>query len=205
MALWENLGKKTSETTAKAIQKAKELSETSRLNSMISEEEKKINNNYYQIGKLYASLHQHEHEEAFAGMIASISESEGRISDYRKQVQDVKGVMRCEKCGAEVPRGVAFCSSCGTPMPKGESVDMSKFDKCESCGAMVEKGMRFCTSCGKPMAPAAASEAAPAEEQSAEKQAAEEQAAAVIESVCPSCGTKLDNDTLFCTECGIKL
>lgn len=113
MALWDNLGKKTTETTAKAIQKAKELSDITKLNSMISDEEKKISNNYYQIGKLYVSIHRTDYEEDFAGMVLAVKESEDRISSYKMQIQDIKGVIRCEKCGAEVPRGVAFCSSCG--------------------------------------------------------------------------------------------
>ena len=41
MSFWENLGQKATETTGKAVQKAKELSELAKLNSMVSEEEKK--------------------------------------------------------------------------------------------------------------------------------------------------------------------
>lgn len=68
MALWDNLSKKASETTTKAAQQMKALSETTKLNCLISDEEKKINNSYYQIGKLYASVHQSDCEEAFAGI-----------------------------------------------------------------------------------------------------------------------------------------
>ncbi len=46
MAFWDNFSQKTSETTAKAMQKAKEISDIAKLNSMISEEETKTNLNY---------------------------------------------------------------------------------------------------------------------------------------------------------------
>ena len=57
MAFFDNLSKKVSEAGQKTIQKTKELADTSRLNAMIADEEKAINNAYYQIGKLYVSLH----------------------------------------------------------------------------------------------------------------------------------------------------
>lgn len=195
MALLDSLGKKASETTAKAMQKAKELSETASLNSMISDEEKKINNNYFQIGKLYASLHQHDCEEAFAGMLSSIIESEGKISDYRQQINDLKGVIRCEKCGGEVPRGVSFCSSCGSPMPVAETVITADCVRCENCGTSVKREMRFCTSCGKPMAQ-------PAFQKSPNMMEAETES---VGKACPGCGIVVADDSAFCTECGVAL
>lgn len=192
MAFFDNLGKRALETSAKAVQKAQELSEISRINSLISGEEKKINTTYYQIGKLYVTMHGSDGEKDFSGMVASILEGENRIDEYRRQIQIIKGVQHCEKCGAEVPRGVAFCSSCGAPMPKVEkTTSIEDTVRCESCGAMVKRGMRFCTSCGKPMTLPAAPE-----EQAEEKTA---------EKVCPSCGAVQESDAIFCAECGTKL
>lgn len=195
MAFFDNLGKKASEATAKAMQKAQELSEISRVNSLISEEEKKINATYYQIGKLYVSVHGSDGEENFSGMVAAVLEGEQKINDYRKQIQNIKGVQRCEKCGAEVARGVAFCSACGAPMPKVENPLPDDVIRCESCGTMVKRGMRFCTSCGKPMALPTAQDTPPlnaSEEPSTKK-------------VCPSCGAEIEGDVAFCTECGTRL
>ncbi len=195
MAFWNNLSQKASETTAKAMQKAKEMSDIARLNSMISEEETKINNTYYQVGKLYVTMHPHDHEEEFAGMVASLAEAEEKIKSYRQQIQDIKGVVRCPQCGAEVQSGVAFCSSCGAPMPKVQPVNTDDLVCCEGCGAMVKKGVRFCTSCGKPMVQMTASEPTSASVTESKSQ----------DKVCPNCGAKNEADVAFCTECGTKL
>ena len=203
MALFDKISRAVTETGQKTLAKAKELADTSRLNALISEEEKKITNLYYQIGKLYVSIHGEDHEEEFVGMIKEIADTETKINDGKRQIQELKGVQRCEKCGAEVPKGSAFCSACGSPMPKIETVDSSDYVKCGNCGAMVKKGMRFCTSCGKPLGttppdePISVTESATAE--------AETVATEVVERVCPNCGTKADDDSAFCTECGTKL
>lgn len=195
MAFWDNLGQKASEATAKAMQKAKEMSDLARLNSMISEEETKINSTYYQVGKLYMTMHPHDHEEEFAGMVASLAEAEEKIKSYRQQIQDIKGVIRCPQCGAEVQSGVAFCSSCGAPMPKVQLVNTDDLVRCEGCGAMVKKGVRFCTSCGKPMV-----QMTPSEPTSMIITENETQ-----DKICPNCGAKIEAGVAFCTECGTKL
>lgn len=195
MAFFDNFGKKASETTAKAMQKVQELSEISRINSLISEEEKKINATYYQIGKLYVSVHGSDGEEKFSGMVATVLEGEQKINDYRRQLQNIKGIQRCEKCGAEVPRGVAFCSSCGAPMPKVENPLPDDVIRCENCGTMVKRGMRFCTSCGNPMV-------LPMAQDAPSLDASEEP---TTKKVCPSCGAEIEGDIAFCTECGAKI
>lgn len=117
MAFFDDLGKKLSQAGQTAVQKTKEVADIAKLNSSIYDEEKKINNNYLEIGKLYVSLRAEAHEEEFDGMIAAIRESEEKIRGYRHQITEIKGIAICEKCGAEVPVHAAFCSACGAPMP----------------------------------------------------------------------------------------
>lgn len=151
MSFFSELGKKVTDAGQKTVQKTKEISEVAHINSLISQNENKINNTYFQIGKLYVSIHGNDGEEEFEGLVGMIAELEQQIVAYKKQIQDIKRIQHCEKCGAEVPKGVAFCSSCGNAMPKVEMHE--NFDDCVrcACGAMVKKGMRFCTSCGKSM------------------------------------------------------
>lgn len=194
MAFFDKLSKTVTEASQKTIAKTKELADTSRLNSMISDAEKIITNQYFQIGRLYVSLHNEDYEEDFAGMIGTIAESEAKIRDYKKQIQDIKGVQRCEKCGTEVANGAAFCSSCGATMPKIQVTVATDVVKCENCGTEVKKGMRFCISCGKPM-----------ETISVAPGVKEEAVEITQEKVCSNCGAKVEDGVAFCTECGTKL
>lgn len=198
MAFFDDLGKKLSQAGQTAVQKTKDLTDIARLNSLISEEEKQVNNNYCQIGKLYVSLHQEDYESDFAGMIAAIQESESKISDYKLQIQSIKGVVRCEKCGAEVPNNMAFCGACGASMPKPvqpPSIDDSAL-KCSGCGAVIDESLRFCTSCGKPTIDALSQteDVAPADAPAEE-----------VTKKCPNCGAYVDDGAVFCTVCGTKL
>ena len=118
MAFFDRLTKTVTEASQKTLAKTKELADTSRLSVMIAEQERIANNQYLEIGKLYVSTHKDNYEEDFSGMIAAIADAEAKIRDYKKQIQAIKGVQRCENCGAEVPNGSAFCSSCGAAMPK---------------------------------------------------------------------------------------
>lgn len=56
MAFFDDLGKKLSQAGQTAVQKTKEITDIARINGLISDEEKKVNNNYYQIGKILALL-----------------------------------------------------------------------------------------------------------------------------------------------------
>ena len=196
MPFWDNLSKKATETTAKAMQKAKDFSDITRLNGQISEEETKINNAYLAIGRLYVEVHSGDAEPQFSTWISSIQESQSKINTYRRQVQDIKGVQRCEKCGAEVAAGSAFCNSCGAPMPKQTTPVPAMGVPCKNCGAVVQPGMKFCTNCGAPVdtEPSVQEEFKPTDTP-----------VEPMARICPSCGATVDEDSAFCTECGAKL
>lgn len=228
MAFFDDLGRKISQAGQSAVQKTKDMTDVARINGAIAEEEKKINNSYFQIGKLYVANHPDDYESEFAGMIGAIRESEIKIRDYRQQVQEIKGVVRCEKCGAEVANNAAFCSSCGAAMPKQTVAADADSIKCIGCGAMVSKNMRFCTSCGKPIADSLQSQPTVQPEPPAPKKcpgcgaeveegmsfcsfcgtAIDKQVVVTEESTarkCPNCNFEVEEGLAFCTECGTKL
>ena len=197
MAFFDDFGKKISQAGQTAVQKTKDMTDIARINSLISDEEKKINSNYHSIGKLYATMHRNDYESDFGGMVTAISESEAKIKDYKQQINTIKGIVICEKCGAEVESGVAFCSSCGAAMLKQPQPTVNEnLIKCTGCGAMVDKNVRFCTSCGTPTAvPTQTNVEAPVSEPT------------VVEAPkkCPNCGNEVADGFAFCTECGTKI
>lgn len=167
MSFFNDFGKKISDMGQSAMQKGKEMADVARLNSLISDEERKINNLYTQIGKQYVELHREDPEEAFAEGIAKIKEFEKKIEEYKDNLIAVKNVSKCPQCGAEVPNGSMFCSACGTKMPVPVAAEPEAAEAhCAKCGAVIAEGSKFCTTCGEPV-PAA--EEAPAEETSDEE------------------------------------
>jgi rRNA maturation endonuclease Nob1 len=231
MAFFDDLGKKISQGTQSVVQKTKNMTDVARINGMISDEEKKINSTYLQIGKLFYAKYRNNCDSEFAGMVAAVADSESKIAEYRQQIKDIKGITHCEKCGAEVPVGAQFCNACGNRMSAPAVADPNMV-KCPACGAMIDKNMRFCTSCGQamtvvlasaapaapvtpaapvapvaPVVPAApaspAAPAAPVEPIAAPAAPVEPVAPAVKR--CPACGAELEPDSLFCTQCGAKL
>ncbi|MBQ2696637.1 MAG: zinc ribbon domain-containing protein [Clostridia bacterium] len=149
MDFLDDISRKIAQASQSAVQKTKDMSGIAKINSAISEEERKINNAYFQIGKMYASLHAADPEPNFAGLIAAIKEAEQNIVAFRNQIQDIKGIARCSKCGAEVGKNVAFCSSCGASMyAKEEIPPQPSIAFCTNCGAGLAEGVSFCTACG---------------------------------------------------------
>lgn len=192
MAIWNDFGKKATETTSKAVQQAKARTEIFRLNGLIADENKAIEDTYLKIGKIYVSIHRDDYEENFAWAMNAIKESEKKIEEYKAQIQQAKGVQICSGCGAEVSVESAFCSVCGTPMPKKPVVVADNV--CTNCGAVLAEGMRFCTTCGTPRV-----------EKAAEPVAQPVQEPVVVQKrLCANCGAELGEEMLFCMECGAK-
>lgn len=100
MAFFDNFTKMVSEAGQKTVQKTKEFADTAKLNSQISDEERNIQNLYNQIGRMYVEKYRENPDEDFSSLISSIKASEEKIRDYRKQIQDIKGIQKCLKCGA---------------------------------------------------------------------------------------------------------
>lgn len=204
MAFFDDLGKKISQASQSAVQKTKDMAEVAKLNGQISDEEKKLNNYYYQIGKLYVKLHRDNYDVEFAKLMGALKQAEDQIRSCQKQVQDLKGIIRCAKCGTEVPNTAAFCNACGAAIVKKVSApDQSQRAEttvimCSGCGAVVDKNMRFCTSCGGPVGAAVPNVAVP----TATPEPTPVQTAA---NQCPNCGAAVSEDLAFCVLCGVQL
>lgn len=167
MAFFDELGKNISDS-----------SKISKLNSLASDEQKRIDTLCMEIGKAYVELHSEDYEQGFAAQIAEIKASNMRIKDYTEQIKVLKGIFPCPNCGHDLTKEDVFCTGCGTrvvaPAPAG--------NVCTGCGAVLAEGAAFCTSCGtKVVAPAP------------------------VGNACVSCGSPLASGAAFCTKCGTKV
>lgn len=194
MAFFDDLSKKLTQAGQATIQKTKEIADITRINSNISDEEKRINNFYTEIGKLYVSLHSEDFENDFTSMFDGINAAQAKIKELKKELEQIKGVKKCPNCGAEVNNEAVFCSGCGGKMPQEEQEAGEEPAVAEA--ATEEKA-----------------EEAATEETATEKTAIEETITEeVVESAaeentksCSNCGAQAAEGSSFCAECGTKL
>lgn len=143
MAFLDEIGKKISQTGQDMVQKTKDTAETMKLSGAISDEEKRIQNLYTEIGQRYFELHADSYEPELEELVLSIKEANTKIDAYNEQIKRLKGIVRCPNCGSALADGMAFCTNCGT---KAESAPAPR--TCPNCGNVVPEGMAFCTGCG---------------------------------------------------------
>lgn len=152
MAFFDQLSSKLTQTSQTAVQKTKDMAEIMRLNSQISEQERKIEQNYREIGKLYYENFADKDVELFRSLVAEIRGAEGNVQEMKASLLRLKGARPCPVCGAQQPAGSVFCNACGAKIPEA-SADAARPQRgdgvtCRSCGAVMPKDAAFCTNCG---------------------------------------------------------
>lgn len=156
MAFFDDLGKKITQTGQGAMQKTKNLGETLKLNGQISDEEKRVNDLFYQIGKSYFEQHSNDAEAFLIPMIEGIKASKKNIISLHEQLRELKGVSNCPKCGGEVPLNAPFCGTCGCNVSvAAQQTHIPGGVPCINCGNTVAPGAAFCTKCGYKIIPEA--------------------------------------------------
>lgn len=210
MAFWDNFEKKATDATANVVSKVKGVSDITRLNSMVTEEENRIREIYLKIGQTYVALHGRDNEAGFADLLNVFRASQLKIEQYKQEIMDIRGVQKCEKCGAEVAAGAAFCMTCGAQIPKIQpnlAVNAGKI--CKKCGATVGQNARFCTSCGTPYV--GETPVNPVPEVTSQQQVnpnlvvKEQPQVNVTKKVCTNCGAELQEGVVFCIQCGMPV
>lgn len=195
MAFFNELGKKISQTSQGVVQKTKDTAGIMKLNSLISDEEKRINMFYNQIGKTYFELYCESYEQNFESMVIGIKEAKAKIEEYSEQIKKLKGIDHCPNCGGDVQYGATFCSSCGSKIETKNntvSVNNDNVRRCLKCGMPINDGCVFCTHCGTKVA---------------QKQESDTEINSPLKSsnTCPNCNNEVSVDSDFCVNCGIKL
>lgn len=144
MGLFDSIGKSISDASQGAIQKGKDIADSAKMSSMISEEEKKISSNFLTLGMKYFEECGDNPSETLAELVNNIRESKAKIAELEEKIKDLKGVGKCPSCGADVAKGAAFCPSCGAKQPVPEV----KGRVCPGCGNVVGDDVKFCPTCG---------------------------------------------------------
>lgn len=134
MGFFDNLTKKTSETTSKIAKKTSEttskIAKETKLKLKISDCKSKINNLYQEIGKKIYENHVKEIKDAdnfIKEECDKIDELSAQIEEARKEILVLNNKKMCKKCFAEIENDSAFCPKCGE---KQEEVKTT-FEKAE--------------------------------------------------------------------------
>lgn len=226
MSIFNEIGLAIGKGTEGIGAKAKVIRESSKLNSMVIEEEKKLANYYQNVGQIYADIHKTDYEPQFTELMELINEARRNLVAYKRQAEELKQVRYCETCGAQIIGDSQFCSSCGsrvamniTPFPNTFNDTMSKL-QCQACGAILDADSKFCERCGRPVK-IAIPEPKPVFSEVHEEEMSNvpemEQKPVNIEfseekipemprsNKCPNCGTELEEGSAFCGECGNRI
>ena len=118
MAFFEQLGKRLTDAGQNVAQQTKNLADVTQLNSAISDREKKISQLYLNIGQLYYEKHKGDSTAEHQEIIGEINALYAEIAQNREKIKQIKGVVKCSKCGADVPLNAAFCNACGTKIER---------------------------------------------------------------------------------------
>ena len=118
MEFFEQLGKKISSTSQSAVQKTKDFADTTKLNSAISDKEKKISSLCLSLGQAYYEDHKEETTSRYSETIKQINDLYAEINENKEKIKQIKGIVKCPKCGADVETDDSFCSVCGTKVDK---------------------------------------------------------------------------------------
>ena len=89
MAFWDNFEKKATDATANVMSKVKGVSDITRLNSMVTEEENRIKDIYFKIGQTYVKLHGQDNDPGFSGLLNALKASQLKIEKYKQEKERV--------------------------------------------------------------------------------------------------------------------
>ena len=225
MSIFNEIGLAIGKGTEGIGARAKVIRESSKLNSMVNEEEKKLAAYYQNIGQIYADIHRSDYEPEFAELMELINEARRNLVNYKRQSEELKQVRYCEVCGAQIIGDSQFCSSCGSRvgieiMPSSTISDTISKITCQKCGVILDADSKFCEKCGCPIK-MTVSEVKPVssvideekstnmikdENESVNIELAKEVLPEITESKkCPHCGAELEEDSAFCGECGNRI
>lgn len=142
MSIIDKLSSGVSEAGNTITQKAKGISEQTRLSSEISKNKARRDEYIQKLGEAYYQSHRTGEEADLEGIIRELELVDGILEKLTESLCQLKGIIICEKCGTEVMKGSAFCPSCGTPVKQPTVI------RCPKCAAELPGGTRFCVHCG---------------------------------------------------------
>ncbi len=203
MPFFEEMGKVVSQVGNDTIRKTRDFSDVTKLNTQISYSENAIKEIFGQIGRKYFEENAKEIPEGYGELFQNISIQMNKIEECRNQINLIKGLICCRKCGSVVSNKSVFCPSCGEKMLEMPAIDAVGGKVCSSCGAFVKPDQKFCTNCGKIIVKDHKEELDKTEETAVKENIPQEKE--ITKKYCSVCGMELSDEDVFCLICGTKV
>lgn len=119
---FKKVGETISETGKSVSEKTKQVGSAAKLNAKIISSEHSISDNYVILGKYYYDTYKDDPDEDIAETVNAITASIETIAEMKSQLLAIKGLVKCEQCGAGCPVEDDFCGKCGAKLVKPEPV-----------------------------------------------------------------------------------
>ena len=119
-----DLGKSITRATQKAAMRTGSLIESTKINAMITAESKAIEKLYLELGELVYEQYDGGEIKTSSQMSAIVDELDmhlEKISSYRTELAEVKGMKVCPSCGEIIEMDALFCPKCGVSAVTGEA------------------------------------------------------------------------------------
>lgn len=116
----KKLGETITETGKTVGEKTKQVGNVAKLNAKIISSEHSISDNYTILGKYYYDTYKNNPDEDVAETVNSITASIDAIAEMKGQILAIKGLVKCQSCGAGCPFEDDFCGKCGVRLEKPE-------------------------------------------------------------------------------------
>lgn len=122
MAFFEELGKTLTKVGEATAQKTKEVAELTKVNAKILDVQNKLEKAYTEVGKKYVALHPVNDEEGMKEAVEAVYALEDQLKLLDKQMQDLKGTVKCEVCGNICDAESSYCGKCGAELHRAEII-----------------------------------------------------------------------------------
>ena len=132
------------------LQKTKNVSEITRLNSENSRTKRAIEDDFKAIGKKqYELFVDGEGDERFKEDFDKIKAAFDTIAANEEKILALKDIVICPSCGKELEITSSFCGSCGAKIEHPEPAEAEVTGTiCKECGETIPNDSEFCPSCG---------------------------------------------------------
>lgn len=206
MALFEKMKDSISVAGQGVSQKAKSATESVKLNNQMKSNERMMEKLTYQVGVQCVKNHLHDADSEYGELFGEILRLQIENQQLQQMLQALATGNVCHQCGFSNNQGAKFCISCGSPLQQAPSAPNAPVSgkKCPSCGFVNAEDYMFCIECGTNLANVQAQNQQENEVGEAVEEPEEEPMEEPEVSRCKNCGAVLEEDSLFCTECGIR-